>query len=97
MLLNVKSKNIAVELYISTEWTDIAFQTLYEQKTEIEAEIGPLDWQPLEGKKSARIMLVGDIDPKDETKLDDVDAWFSINVQRFYNVFKERVARLDAP
>jgi hypothetical protein len=42
-------------------------------------------------------MLVGDIDPKDETKLDDVDAWFAINVQRFYNVFKDRVARLEAP
>jgi hypothetical protein len=97
MLLNVKSKNIAVELYISTDWTDIAFQTLYEQKADIEEELGSLDWQPLEGKKSARIMLVGDIDPKDETRQDEVDAWFAINVQRFYDVFRDRVARLEAP
>ena len=97
MLLNVKSKNIAVELYISTDWTDIAFQTLYEQKADIEEELGSLDWQPLEGRKSARIMLVGDIDPKDETRQDEVDAWFAINVQRFYDVFKDRVARLESP
>jgi hypothetical protein len=70
---------------------------LLEQKGEIEAEIGELDWQPLEGKKSARIMLVGDIDPKDTNRHDDVDAWFAINVQKFYDVFKDRVARLEAP
>jgi len=70
---------------------------LYEQKTEIEAEIGELDWQPLEGKKSARIMLVGDIDPKDPNRQVEVDAWFAENVQRFYDVFKDRVVRLEAP
>jgi hypothetical protein len=97
MLLNARNKNIAVELYISTDWTDVAFQTLLEQKTEIEKSLGTLDWQPLEGKKSARVLLYGDIDPKDERKLDEVDAWFAINVQRFYDVFKDRVARLEAP
>ena len=42
-------------------------------------------------------MLIGDIDPKDATRQDEVDAWFAINVQRFYDVFKDRVARLEAP
>ena len=97
MLLNARNKNIAVELYISTDWTDTAFQALHEQKDEVEAVLGALDWQPLEGKKSARIMLVGDIDPKDATKQDDLDAWFALNTQRFYDVFKDRVARLEAP
>ena len=97
MILNVKNKNIGIELYISTDWTDIAFQALFEQKDEVEAVLGPLDWQPLEGKKSARIILVTDIDPKDPLRQDEVDAWFAENVQRFYDVFKDRVARLEAP
>ncbi len=97
MILNVKNKNIGIELYISTDWTDIAFRALYEQKDEVEDVLGALDWQPLEGKKSARIILVTDIDPKDPDRQDEVDAWFADNVQRFYDVFKDRVARLEAP
>lgn len=97
MLLNTRTKAIGVELYISAEWSDGAFQSLLEQKSGIEESLGELDWQPLEGKKSARIIMVTDIDPKDATRQDEVDAWFVINVQRFYNVFKDRVARLEAP
>jgi hypothetical protein len=97
MILNVKNKNIGIELYISTDWTDFALQALHEQKKDVEAVLGPIDCQPLEGKKSARILMTADIDPKDSTRQNDVDAWFADNVQRFYDVFKDRVARLEAP
>ena len=97
MLLNAKNKNIAVEIVITVDWKADAFNTFLDQRGDIESLLGPLDWHPLEGKKSARIMLIGDIDPKDATRQDEVDAWFAINVQRFYDVFKDRVARLEAP
>lgn len=97
MLLNTRTKAIGVELYISAEWSDVAFRALEEQRDEIEAELGHLDWHPLEGKKSTRILMTVDIDPKDPTKQDEVDGWFAENVQRFYDVFKDRVARLEAP
>jgi hypothetical protein len=97
MLLNTRTKAIGVELYISAEWSDVAFRALEEQLDEIESDLGPLDWQPLEGKKSARIIMVAYIDPKDPDRQDEIDAWFAENVQRFYDVFKDRVARLEAP
>jgi hypothetical protein len=75
----------------------VAFRALEEQRYEIEAELGHLDWHPLEGKKSTRIVMTADIDPKYPSKQDDVDAWFAVNVQKFYDVFKDRVARLEAP
>jgi hypothetical protein len=95
--LNARNKNIGVEIVITVEWKADAFNILLEQKDDIESILGPLEWLPLEDKKSAKIIMVGDIDPKDPTKQDEVDAWFAVNVQRFYDVFKDRVARLESP
>jgi hypothetical protein len=97
MLLNAKNKNIGVEIVITVDWKAEAFNSLSEQKDDIESILGPLEWLPLEDKKSAKIIMFGDIDPKDATRQDEVDAWFADNVQRFYDVFKDRVARLEAP
>jgi hypothetical protein len=97
LLLNGRIKSIGVELYISAEWSTFAFNTLQNQQVEINSLLGPLDWQPLEGKKSARILLTTDIDPQDPERTAEICEWFAINVQKFYDVFKDRVARLEAP
>ena len=67
------------------------------EQMEIDSLLGPLDWQPLEGKKSARILLTTDIDPQDPERTTEICEWFALNTQRFYDVFKDRVARLEAP
>ena len=51
--VNTKDKYIATELFINNDKE--IFNKLYKHKDEIEAEIGFLDWQLLEGKKSSRI------------------------------------------
>lgn len=58
--VNTKDKYIATELFINNDKE--IFNKLYEHKDEIESEIGYLNWQYLEGKKSSRIRKTADYD-----------------------------------
>lgn len=51
--VNTKEKYIASELFINNNQE--IYEKLYAHKEEIENELGELDWQALEGKKSSRI------------------------------------------
>jgi hypothetical protein len=96
MLLNTKNKSIGVELYVMVPWKMDAFNALEAQKVEIEHEVGtPLDWQVLPDKKSFRILLEANIDPKKPENLGAVKGWFIDNTARMYGAFKSRIAQLD--
>lgn len=58
--VNTKDKYIATELFINNDKE--IFNKLYKHKDEIETEIGFLDWQLLEGRKSSRIRKTADYD-----------------------------------
>ena len=51
--VNTQDKYIGTELFINNDKG--IFNKLFENKEEIEKELGELDWQALEGKKSSRI------------------------------------------
>ncbi len=63
--LNTKDKYVASELFINNDKS--IFNNLFEHKEEIEAEVGELDWQYLEGKKSSRIRKTLDYDISQES------------------------------
>lgn len=51
--VNTKDKYVASELFINNDKS--IFNNLYEHKEDIESELGEIDWQYLENKKSSRI------------------------------------------
>jgi hypothetical protein len=95
LLLPSKSK-VGCDLYFNCDWKDEAFQQLLSQKESIEMEIGvALQWLELPDKKSSRILLEVDIDPKKEDNLEKIKKWMAEMSVRFYEVFKQRVAQLQ--
>ncbi len=58
--INTKEKYVATELFINNKQE--IFNSLFNQKEIIENELGELDWQALEGKKSSRIRKCFEID-----------------------------------
>lgn len=58
--INTKEKYVATELFINSKQE--IFDSLFNQKEIIENELGELDWQALEGKKSSRIRKCFKID-----------------------------------
>nr|DAU52985.1 MAG TPA: protein of unknown function (DUF4268) [Caudoviricetes sp.] len=58
--INTKDKYVATELLINNNKE--IFKKLYENKEEIEKELGELDWQSLETNKSSKIRMKFDID-----------------------------------
>ena len=72
------------------------FRLLYENKTEIEAEVGiPLIWREL--NKSCRIELIKDnVDPMDEKDWPHQHEWMAESLEKLNRVFRERVRKLNA-
>lgn len=97
LTLTPKRQCVGCELYFQVPWKKDAIAQLWTQKDEIEAEIGsPLQWQSLEGKKAARIVLEARINPRDPENLQAVKEWMSLQSVNFYRTFKPRVAQLSA-
>ena len=98
MLLTPKNQSIAVEVSVHPEWKDEAFKQLQAQADVIHAELKrELDWRPMPGNKSARILLEEKIDPGKESNHKDVCEWFKVWTPKIYSVFKERIKGLVEP
>jgi hypothetical protein len=98
LTLTPGKQRIGCELSLNPVWKEAAFAQLEAQKQAIEAEIGaPLQWEPLPGKKMARIQLEADIDPKDPANRAKVKQWMYEKSCLFYKVFKDRVKKLIVP
>jgi hypothetical protein len=99
MLLTPKNQSIAVQLIIKPEdWKDLAFKQLNAQSTEIEKEIGAtLEWRPMVGKDSSRILLEEKIDPKVEANRKAVCDWFAEWTPKMFLAFSNRVKALSEP
>ena len=90
------ARRIRCALWVGGKNKDARFAQLRAQQSSIEAEIGqPLEWMPRPNRKTAAVYLEAMIDPKDETKREQVKAWFSVNAVAFYNAFKNPVQQLS--
>lgn len=89
---------VRVELYISNVNAKAFFHLLYEQKSEIEAELGyTLDWDELPEGRDTRISTpLNDTDPEDRADWPRQHDWLAGRLGEFYRVFVNRVKRLDA-
>lgn len=66
--VNTMDKYIATELFINND--KAIFNKLLEYKSEIEEQLGFVDWQALDGKKSSRIRKTLNYDISDVSQLD---------------------------
>jgi hypothetical protein len=97
LLLVPRNQCITCELNFTIPWKESAFAQLHSQKAAIEHEIGSeLEWLLLPGKKSARIQLKGDINPKVDANREQVKIWMNQQANAFYHAFRPRVQNLVA-
>jgi hypothetical protein len=98
---NKSERVIRVELYMRQKGMPAkqAFNTLLEQRAEIEAAFGgPLDWQLLPERVASRIVIhLADADVTDRSDWPRQHSWIVKQLSRFRQVFTERVKvlRLD--
>lgn len=99
MLLTPKNQSIVVEVVIKPEgWKDAAFEQLKSQAAEIEKEVGAqLDWRPMLGKGSSKILLEQKINPKVEANRKAVCDWFAEWTPKMFSAFSNRVKALLEP
>lgn len=96
--VNSQKANIDVELVMTDDDAKAYFHLLKAEKADIEAQMGDeLIWQPLPGKKFARILLAKpNTDFTRREEWGKQHAWMIDKLERFYTVFAERIRQLDA-
>lgn len=98
MLLTPRNESIGIDLYITVTWKSAALDALQAQSASIEAELGSaLQWMPLPGKKTARVLLEAKIDPRKPENEPQVREWFAVNSVKMFKAFKSRVLALVEP
>ena len=98
MLLTPKNQSIVVEVIVQPEWKETAFEQLKAHADAIHTELGrELDWRPMPEKKSARILLEEEIDPRKESNRKAVCEWFTNWTPKIYLAFKDRIKKLVEP
>ena len=82
-------------IYLMGEEPKKQFHKLYEDKDEIENELGfHLDWQELPQGKHCRIVIYTDGDIKNRDNWDKYFDWFLEKTEIFHKVFSPRVKQL---
>lgn len=90
--LNTQSNEIVLELYIDDN-KDL-YNWLYEQKDQIEKEIGyKLDWRELPDKKASRILVKTNGNLDNNSEYTKYFTWFISNGQLFKKVFSNVIKR----
>ena len=97
-LHNTRDKCIGVELYIDHQNAKDFYNQLYEQKNDIEAEIGhELIWKELPNKSASRIILyLRNVDPMDRSRWDEYQDWLIKYIEAFDRAFRNRIRNLEA-
>jgi len=92
LTVNSFDNAIRTELYIHKN-KDI-FNYLYEQRKEIEKELGmKLEWMELPGKKASRVKVEMDGTIEDDDKWEKYFAWLQTNTEKFQQVFSKRLKK----
>ncbi len=85
LTINTSKNNLGCELLIANDKE--LFKKLESNKEKIEKELGALDWQALEGKKSSRIRTTLDFDITDKDNLEQGFMWFIETSNNFKTIF----------
>lgn len=95
--VNSIKQKLGVEVYMYEANAKTFFHLLYRQKREIESEMGTgLDWQELPGKKTCKIALCkSNTDPLKEEDWPDQHEWFRQTLEKFDQVFRHRIKKLN--
>ena len=92
LTINSNTKSITSQIYISDN-KDL-FDYLYEQKEEIEKEMGySLVWDKKDNRKASKISISHDIDPMDKHNWDESIQLQLNDVEILYKVFRDRIEK----
>jgi len=93
--INTQKNRLGCEVYLGGSEPKKRFHKLYEDKDEIEREIGEkLDWMELPQGKDCRIVIYTDGDIKNRVNWDKCFEWFLEMTESFHKVFSPRVKQL---
>ena len=87
---------VGCELYIQGPTAKRAFKALYDQKAEIEAVTGPLEWKNLPDGIDCRVIAYKeDADLEDQNGWQEIFNWLRGQAEHFTQAFRDRVKSLD--
>ncbi|MGV7218268.1 DUF4268 domain-containing protein [Bradyrhizobium sp. UFLA05-112] len=87
---------IRAELYLRRSRAKAFFALLFQQKAEIERELGfNLDWQELPEGQDCRVALTIEADPANEADWPRQHDWLATKLNEMYRVFAPRVRELE--
>ncbi len=88
---------LELRLQMSDKNSKAYFHLLYQDKSEIESEIGsPLQWRELPNNVRSEISLRrDDVNPQNPDKWGDYHRWLLTYIEKFYTVFVPRIDNLD--
>jgi len=90
LTINSQSEQMACEVYIPD--SKKLFSSLYEQKNNIEADLGEqLEWEELPEKKASRIKLISNGHLSDQESWQQYHAWMLSKVTDFQTVFSKYI------
>ena len=93
--INTQKNRLGCEIYLGGATPKKRFHKLYEDKDEIEREIGEkLDWMELPQGKDCRIIIYTDGDIRDRENWNKCFEWFLEMTESFHKVFSPRVKQL---
>ena len=98
-VLIAKTGRLACELYVpGRSQADEIFEALYEDKAEIEAHVGELDWQALPDRKACRIADYKEpVSFEDRALWPELFGWLTTRAEAFKDVFAQRVKDINLP
>ena len=86
---------LGCEIYIRGTQAKKAFKLLEQQKPEIEAQLGPLDWQELPDKQDSRIAIYKtDVDITNSATHIAAFEWLKSKAEAFHRTFSNRIKAL---
>lgn len=92
---NTQAGRIGCEIYIRSQTAKTAFAQLLQQKEQIEAELGSLDWQELPEGQDCRIIQYHQGDSKNEANWPGLHEWLKDRAESFYSCFSLRIKKLE--
>jgi hypothetical protein len=97
-LLNSIESRVGIELVMSDDNTKAYYWQLFEQKEEIERELGfQIEWMELpERKKSSLLSYLNDVDPLKKNQWSTYHQWMKDKLEAFDSVLRPRIRKLDA-
>ena len=85
--VNTRLGYVATEIFINNDQN--IYNKLLEHKAEIEEELGYLDWQPIEGKKSSRISKTQGVDISEPENLERAIKLQIQTAEEFKKIFSQ--------